>query len=175
MSLNREYFIGKIACGVWSLFGVIIFSLAFACKPALYKVVNDQDYVLNKNIPKKYILLKEKYFYEGANVKMVVERLNDKSYETVKSTLILEPKTTIFLQAIDLMMKKLYKEAFYTINTLNDEDFDCQVGLLKADCFRELKYEHDYVERYQSALDCAKDDKVIEITKNRFRFYKYAF
>lgn len=160
------------------LLSIILLSLA-ACTPSLYKVVNNQDYqTVEQQIQQKKMILINEELLDQAYADSVLYMLNHRQWKQLnrKLTTLTDPYTKDFLLAIASMMQKEYDRAYQLLNHLPDEAFDCQVGILKADCLHELHVEGvNFLDRYQQALDCAANPKIKSIAKTRYRFIKYAY
>jgi len=146
-----------------------------SCVPSsIYYVVNDQ-LQLSNSPRRKVFVLKEQYFQDASNY---VEMLNGRKWiqfdQKVKT--LSDERARSFLRGLRLLVDREYYPAFRMVNAYPDADFDCQMGILKADCLHELKSDSiSFRKKYQAAFDCSPDPKIKSIAEFRFRAIKYGY
>jgi hypothetical protein len=148
----------------------VIGFLFYSCSNSPYKVIGDREYANNDF---KYIRISERY---SSRYSYISRAINTSNWEglAAETKLITDLKLRTFLVAVRMMREDRIFDAHKLLLRLDEKDFDCQVGILKADCMSALKVDSTDVRKiYQAAFDCAPDLTIKEIAKTHYRFHLY--
>jgi hypothetical protein len=148
-----------------------------SCTYQIYEIASKNSYTkrINAERPKKFVILDKSYFKNNIDVVKLINSLNQNTFNQSGAAFNLEPEERKFISAVDLLMHKQYNFSLSALNSLPDTAFDCQVGILKADCRYQLKISPNVLAEYQSSFDCTTEQAIKEIVKNRHRFTLYGF
>jgi hypothetical protein len=150
--------------------------LCFSCAPPLFVAIEENAYVAKMDYAsQRFIMLDEKSFPNAGSFTVM---LNKKQYEELTKTIpsVRDESSRKFLRSIELIMRKQYQESFNLLQSMQDDQFDCQVKMLKTDCEYLLKKPSvNFQDQYQQVWDCTTSATVKSIVKSRFRLVNYGY
>jgi hypothetical protein len=147
-----------------------------SCAPSLYHVTTDTTFEQMENLPfnRKLIYLSQDI---GTLSKLdsFATLMNKKKWKNFDESIKVLPKDDQqFLKSIKYLISDEFLISYNTLESLEDEDYDCQVGLLKTDCMYELGADSvNFKGNYQNSMNCTGSEIIKSIINTRYRFLRY--
>jgi hypothetical protein len=160
-----------LVCKMRFLFFIcLVLLLVYGCAPSPYKIIGDAEYA---NTDFKYILISQRYSRRSVLLSQIINASHWEGFDA-EIKLVTDRKLKDFLVAIRLLKEGNARDAYTLLRRLDENDFDCQVRILKVDCLSALKIDSiDFRRKYQEAFDCMDNPTIKNIAKTHYRFHKY--
>jgi len=151
------------------LVGATVLSFS-GCVTSSYKVISESEYANNDF---KYILLREQYTIRAVAISQVI---NASDWVGLDAEIRMAADVDLknLLKSIRFLKDGQTAEAYRLLARMDENNFDCQVKILKADCLSLLRVDSvDIRKKYQYAFDCTANPIIKNIAKTHYRFHQY--
>ncbi|MEQ8365044.1 MAG: hypothetical protein RH948_19375 [Cyclobacteriaceae bacterium] len=155
---------------------IILTILISSCAPSLYHVTTDTTFEQMENLPfKRKLIYLSQDIGTLSKLDSLATSMNKKKWKNFDERIKVFPEEDQqFLRSIKFLISDEFLTSYNTLDSLEDANYDCQVGLLKTDCMYELSADSvDFKGNYQNSMNCTKSEIIKSIINTRYRFLRY--